>query len=105
MLPVTRFRSVKKIQRVMPDNVCVPIVMDDHVHFRDARQFFVDLHSEEVLFSKIMPIREVACVLCRVYCMPGKAPVSVTADVIQCVKKKSTGAAGWIQHQVLALGR
>lgn len=93
---VRRLGPFKEIQRVVTDDVGVPIVVDDHVHLGDTGQLFVDFQTEKIFLGEVMPILPMG-VRSRLL-----HPAGLTAHMVERVKQKATRTTGRVQYHVLA---
>ena len=88
----------KAVQRVLPNNVAMAVVVKDHVHLGDAGDFVVDLHAVQILLGEVVPVR-VMLHTAGFVVLRGLA-----ADFVEGVEQKSAGAARGIKHQLIRLG-
>lgn len=89
---------IDAIQRIETDNVCMPVIMHNHIHFGYACDFIVDLDAVQVLRGKIMPIVEVLHGL-------GLSIIEflgLGSHIIQGVQQETAGAAGGIYKDAVS---
>jgi hypothetical protein len=71
--------TVKFIQSIEPDNICVTIIMENHVHLRDARYLVIDLNAEEAIFGEVVPVPKCLFLVIFIECFAS------VADIVHCV--------------------
>ena len=85
------------VERVVADDVSVPVVVNNHVHLGDARDGVIDFYTVKIVLREVMPIspfrRRVAL----------KKLFGLRADFIERVQEKPARAAGGVEHEIVIL--
>ena len=98
------FNVVEEVKGIVADNVRVSVVVNDHVHFGDAGEFFVDFDTEEVLFGEVVPVGKVFAALAGVRAVFWKTTIGLTSDVVEGIEQEAAGPASRVEDELLAFG-
>lgn len=90
----------EEVERVVADDVGVPVVVDDHVHLGDAGEFLINLDAEKVLLGEVVPIGEMLARLPGVGAMPREAASRFPADVVERVEEEAARTTGGIENEL-----
>src|SRR5260370_31628977 len=88
----------------MADDICMAVIVDDHIHLRNARQLIIYLDAEKVIFGEIVPVIVVFGVLLRIAIALREAAIRLAPHMVKRIKEEASRAAGGIKNNLFALG-